>query len=526
MQSAGLHLSKNLISFIKSIGDSRSKQEEDRIVLEEFGKLKVNIKESGVKSKIMKENLLRAIYIEMLGHNVGFSHFYAVNLTQDKNLLNKRVGYLACNLLLHEDSDALMMLCASLQKDIQSKNWLEVSMSLQSIVKFANPIIIQAVLEPVKILLDSSSDQIRKKAVICLLKFEKVMPGCVTDIDLKMKRMLCDADPSVMACSLNFYLNKVKSNPEPYKTLTSTFVVILKQIIEHKLPKEYDYHRIPAPWIQLKLLEILSYLGKDDKENSENLYEVISTCLKRADETGNIGLTMVYQCLITVCTIYPNDYLLELAANNISRFLNSQSANLKCTGIKGLSLIIEINSEFVFTHQKVIVDCLEDNDETLKKSTFELLYKMTSPGNIEIIISKMINYLKNTSQESSFKKDILIKITELTESFAPSRKWYVNTINRILIEFSELISETFISKVIRLFGEWEGECDREEFTELTLDTYCSAVNKYSYLSESIIKIIAWVLGEFGKVYCESLNRRRREHREMHRNFEVYFRKVY
>ena len=33
-------------------------------------------------------------------------------------------------------------------------------------------------------------------------------------------------------------------------------VSILKQIIEHRLPKDYDYHRIPAPWVQMNLLKI------------------------------------------------------------------------------------------------------------------------------------------------------------------------------------------------------------------------------------------------------------------------------
>ena len=47
-------------------------------------------------------------------------------------------------------------------------------------------------------------------------------------------------------------------------------------------------------------------------------------------------------------------------------------------------------------HQQVIVDCLEENDETLKKNTFELLYKMTSLKNVEVIVEKMMNYLKHT----------------------------------------------------------------------------------------------------------------------------------
>ena len=48
----------------------------------------------------------------------------------------------------------------------------------------------------------------------------------------------------------------------------------------------------------------------------------IKQCLQRADDTGiNIGYDIVYQCLKTICTTYPNSYLIELASiTTISRF--------------------------------------------------------------------------------------------------------------------------------------------------------------------------------------------------------------
>lgn len=77
--------------------------------------------------------------------------------------------------------------------------------------------------------------------------------------------------------------------------MINSFVVILKQIVEHRLPRDYDYHRIPAPWIQMKILEILSYLGADDKASSELMYDIVSQVLKRADDSGiNIGYALVY----------------------------------------------------------------------------------------------------------------------------------------------------------------------------------------------------------------------------------------
>jgi len=73
-------------------------------------------------------------------------------------------------------------------------------------------------------------------------KFTKISPGSVSDIQDKLKRALCDKDPSVMAASLNLFYDLVKLNPSKLKELTSSFVVILKQVIEHKLPREIKLH--------------------------------------------------------------------------------------------------------------------------------------------------------------------------------------------------------------------------------------------------------------------------------------------
>jgi len=56
----------------------------------------------------------------------------------------------------------------------------------------------------------------------------------------------------------------------------------------------------------MKILEILAYLGADDKATSEQMFEVLSTVMKRGDDAGiNIGYALVYQCLRCVTMIYP-----------------------------------------------------------------------------------------------------------------------------------------------------------------------------------------------------------------------------
>jgi AP-4 complex subunit epsilon-1 len=136
--SSGSHLSKELLDLVKSIGESRSKQEEDKIITGEAMSLKTKFLERNLPEKKMKELLIRALYVEMLGHDASFSYIHAVNLTQSKNLLVKRIGYLACALFIDTNSDLVILMIATLQRDLQSKAHLEVLAALTVLTKIVN----------------------------------------------------------------------------------------------------------------------------------------------------------------------------------------------------------------------------------------------------------------------------------------------------------------------------------------------------------------------------------------------------
>ena len=240
MSKSNPNMSKELSELITDIGECRSKQQEDKIMKRERLILKDLISKPNATSQQKKEYLIRSIYLEMLGHDASFAYLFAVNLTQDKNIMNKRVGYLACSLLLNSESEFYILLVASLQKDLQSENWLEVYIALGAIAHFSNSLIIQAVSEPVIKLMDHKEAKIRKKVAMVLYKFYQVDKNSVPDIENKMKKLLCDYDPSVMGATLPYYKEVSKENPEKIKNLTNALVIILKQVIENKLPTEFN----------------------------------------------------------------------------------------------------------------------------------------------------------------------------------------------------------------------------------------------------------------------------------------------
>ena len=59
-----------------------------------------------------------------------------------------------------------------------------------------------------------------------------------------------------MGASLHLLHDMIEAKPTSMKDLVPSFVSILKQITEYGFLSSFDYHRMPAPWIQIKLLKV------------------------------------------------------------------------------------------------------------------------------------------------------------------------------------------------------------------------------------------------------------------------------
>uniref|UniRef100_A0A8D3BYN9 AP-4 complex subunit epsilon n=1 Tax=Scophthalmus maximus TaxID=52904 RepID=A0A8D3BYN9_SCOMX len=436
----------------------------------------------------MKELMVRAIYCESLGYEASFSYIHAIKLAQQGAGLEKRVGYLAVSLFLNENHELLLLLVNTVLKDLQSTNLIEVCMALTVVSQMFPKDMIPAILPLVEEKLNHPKEIIRRKAVLALYKFYLIAPNQVQHIHNKFRKALCDKDPGVMTASLHIYLQMIQENPEGYKDLTASFVTILKQVVGGKLPIDFNYHSVPAPWLQIQLLRILSFLGKNDQSVSELMYEVLDESLQRAEMNHNITYAILYECVRCIYTIHPKSELLEKAAQCIGNFVLSPKINLKYLGLKALTYVVQQDPKLALQHQMTIIECLDHPDLIIKRETLELLFRITNAQNVMVIVEKMLEFLR-VSTDDYTTIDLVGKVAEL---------WFIETMNTVFSVGGDMMQPDIPNSFLKLLSEgFDCVEDDRKLRLFAVDSYISLLHgEPGKLPQRFLQVISWVLGEY------------------------------
>ncbi|UZO11730.1 uncharacterized protein OCT59_003288 [Rhizophagus irregularis] len=495
-------LSKGFFEFITKVGEARSKQEEDRYVTEELAYLKNKLNQPDISTSKMKDYITRLVYCDMLGHNVEFGHIHAVKLVQSaKGLWEKRVGYLSCSLFLHETHELSIMLINTIQKDLRSSNHLEVCAALTALCQLLNTEMIPAVYGLVEEKLSHPKDIVRKKAIMVFHRLFRDKPELIIHLDEKFRQILSGGDPGVLGAILCLFIDFVKEDPSKYKDLVPVLVNILEQVLDRYLPRNYDYHGAPAPWIQVKIIQILGMLAQDDEKISSEIGQLIVHTLKKAENGVDCSYAIIFECIRTLARLHPQvlttlihkpSHLNPLSV--ITRFLKSHNHNLKYLGLIALSEVDPVwwvEGEWWGEEQmRIIVDCLEEKDDSLKRKTLDLLYMMVNSQNIIIIVEKMTEVLRKTSTTDEFLRKLL--------TFATNSEWLVKSIVTVFEIAGDLVDEKTENLAFLIVSK--DTDDPEKDSELRKYAVVESIKVLekdsSNISSSLLIWTVKVLGEF------------------------------
>ncbi|KAI9598855.1 adaptin N terminal region-domain-containing protein [Syncephalis fuscata] len=515
--------SLRLTQFLKRLTQCESRRVERSIVQTELQHVQ---KEFAQDDSVvcLRDGLLRVTYCQLLGYSVdAFASYVAALVQRSDCIADKRIGYTLAALLLNDGSEFALMLVNAMLKDLQSREDNFVIFTLTALTHLMNTDIATATTPSVIKLLVHPSEAVRRRVIVVLECVERCSPDMLVPYRDKITALLDDQHASVVCAAVSIVTKFAQKHRNTYKPLAPRLSSILRIIASERLSEEYNYHNVPAPWFQMRLLRLIAELVYDDATLSEQVLPDVLFALEKAQAGVDAALGITYECIRTLTRLaLPATLYINSAARPFdvpTRLLRSRNANLRCLGLCILGEIVRVEPGQAEEHQQVLVGCLDASDVNLRRLTLNLLYEITTCHNVAVVADKMLESIHACSsmRDAWWRERLAGRTVELALKLSPSATWFATTIVRVLQQLSqrnERLPDKLFERIMSFIGQdvsldnyTMGETLKTTCANLLTKTLEDSINineqqQQQQLSinpnqnEQLIQLAVWVIGEY------------------------------
>ncbi|KAJ1925989.1 hypothetical protein IWQ60_004196, partial [Tieghemiomyces parasiticus] len=257
---------RGLTVFIADLRKCRIHELEEKRINKEMANIRAQFKRYQKKKYVCK-----LLYMYILGWDIDFGHAEAVSLISSDKFSEKQMGYLAITLLLTENSELIRLVINSLRKDLDSQNELFNCLALHAIANTGGREMAETLAREVQKLLISpmSKGFVKKKAALCLLRLFRKHSDVLPAVEWaeRILPIMDDPDVGVVTSAASLITALAQQYPQQYAMCVPKAIRKLQWLVmESNFPSDYIYYKVPAPWLQVKLLRLLQYYPIPDDE--------------------------------------------------------------------------------------------------------------------------------------------------------------------------------------------------------------------------------------------------------------------
>jgi AP-1 complex subunit gamma-1 len=482
-------MSIKLRDLIRAVRACKTAAEERAVISKECALIRTAIKEED--ETFRHRNVAKLMYIHMLGYPTHFGQMECLKLISASGFPEKRIGYLALTLLLTEQTEVLTLVTNSLKVDLTNSNQYIQALSLITIGNLATQDMARDLAFDVEKLLKSTNAYLRKKASLATIRLLKKEPDLIETVGERIIALLKDRSHGVLISALQLMidvLDLIPSQKEEYLKLVPSLVRLLRNFISMGFSPEHDVSGITDPFMQVKLLNLLRLLGKENEEASEQMNDVLAQVATNTESSKNAGNAILYECVQTIMEVESDSGLKVLAVNILGRFLLNRDNNIRYVALNSLSRVVSDDIAAVQRHRNTIVDCLKDTDVSIRTRALELIYQLVNESNVVSLTTELLNYLVVVGSDQ--KAALVSKITQIVERYSPSPRWRVDTIITMLT-LAGSVTEDSVPRIAVMFiasaQGLQGYAVHQLFRALQEDTS----------QQALLHVAIWCIGEYG-----------------------------
>jgi len=198
--------------------------------------------------------------------------------------------------------------------------------------------------------------------------------------------------------------------------------------------------------------------------------------------------------------------LVSTAAVLLARFISSKETNVRYLGLDTMAhLAARADSlDPIKRHQSTIILSLRDKDISVRRRALDLLYSMCDVDNSELIVEELLRYLRVA--DYALREEMVLKIAILTEKYANSYKWYIDTILQLISAAGDHVGDEVWYRVVQIVTNTE---DLQEYAARVVFEHLKAPSAHESLvkvggtclsilqNECLIFLPGYILGEYG-----------------------------
>uniref|UniRef100_A0AAX7UP69 AP-3 complex subunit delta-1 n=1 Tax=Astatotilapia calliptera TaxID=8154 RepID=A0AAX7UP69_ASTCA len=462
---------KNLQDLVRGIRNH--KEDEAKYISTCIDEIKQELKQDNIAVKA--NAVCKLTYLQMLGYDVSWAAFNIVEVMSSSKFTYKRIGYLAASQCFHENTDVIMLTTNQIRKDLSSPNQYDTGVALTGLSCFVTPDLARDLANDIMTLMSHTKPYIRKKAVLIMYKVFLKYPESLRPAFPRLKEKLEDPDPGVQSAAVNVICELARRNPKNYLSLAPLFFKLMTSSTNN--------------WVLIKIIKLFGALTPLEPRLGKKLIEPLTNLIHSTS-----AMSLLYEC---VNTVIAGQYSCSVG----SVFL--RISVVKYLGLLAMSKILKTHPKSVQSHKDLILQCLDDKDESIRLRALDLLYGMVSKKNLMEIVKKLMIHV-DKAEGTTYRDELLTKIIDICSQsnyqYITNFEWYIS----ILVELtrlegtrhghliaSQMLDVAIRVKAIRVFAVAQMATLLDNAHLLTGNMQRNGICEVLYAA-------AWICGEFSE----------------------------
>ncbi|CAK9436522.1 uncharacterized protein LODBEIA_P10800 [Lodderomyces beijingensis] len=490
----------SLRSFIKSVRKAKTIADERKVIQKESAAIRTSFRDVNLDHTTRRINISKLLYLYIMGEKTHFGQVECLKLLASPRFADKRLGYLACMLILDENQEVLTLLTNSLDNDMQHPNSYIVGLALCCLGNIASPELARDLYTNVETILDSKNNFLKKKACFVAAKLVEKEPDLSEFFLPKALSLINEKNPSVLLGTLRLIDVLYHASEENRESLTRTLPRIanhLKRVTSSGYQPDYDVMGTTDPFLQVSLLSTIRTLAAG-QHNTEEINDILTQVASNLESGKNAAHAILYECVKTLFAIDSDQSLKILGVNILAKFLSTKENNTRYVALDTLLSIVNIEPLAVQRHRATIVNCLSDGDISIRRRALELSFGIINDQNIRVLTREILPFLENCS-DPELKTYTTSQLTIAANKYSPNDKWHFDTLIRTLKAGGNSVTQDIISNILALILQCNDQELKKHVVEKLLASFMEDGDQFG-----LALITVWSLGEYGDVVLGSV----------------------